>query len=324
MNIEEYLQSLPVSAYDEIVERLAEAVTGLDPDEEPSDEALATIEKRLEEESLREARSIARKVRNWWKNTDPYLPVPASVAGRHRVYRREKLSDGTVRCSVIELIPFDDGTELGSFRERPITVLFLEEQGWRCCCRSFVRERDCEHVRVLQCWQIAPSPPPADEQPHTGLCDCGAPVWVRGVCEVCHARLEDQWSSELWHSQREMVLCPTCGAKVKAWEVTRGECSCCRRRTSSETLIYRREGDVVKCLISYNLNGSYQEKPFGMVVRQGNSWRCSCSEYVSTGHCDHVDSVARWLDGGDDQDYGEGSAPLNVGTVPTPEGAARG
>jgi len=294
VNIEEYLrETLSVEAFDETVERLAEAVAeDLDPDaDEPSEEELAEIDRRLDEEALAEARRIARAVRRMRQRMDPFERPDAFLQGRHRVYRLEKLPDGSKRVVVRDMIPVDDGTPEGSFREIPVTILTKGPAGWRCHCRQYVTSGACEHISMLHGWR---KPSPMDGQAHTWLCmgkggNCGAPAWAGGYCLACLAELrEHQWSSELWHRTSEMVLCPSCGAKVKVLELRgKNQCMyCADDREPVPTTVYRREGRVIRIFQG--------DKPVGILVKEERGWRCGCAEYVQEGDCEHARDASRW------------------------------
>ncbi len=200
MNIGEYLrETMSAAAYDELIERLAGVVAEEPPDsEDPLTEVLPAIETRLQQATERTRRII----RSQWLKLDPYVRPTSREQGRHLAYRR---LDGQYVFDVVERVPIDDGTEFGSWRERPITRVFWHatERRWRCGCREFVRTRSCEHIAALAVFSAA-SParrPMMHDELQDSLCVCGSPEFVSGLCYACHLLTEQRWS-EQWPSER--------------------------------------------------------------------------------------------------------------------------
>lgn len=192
MNIGEYLrETLSVTAYDALIDRLALPGTAEADDEDHLAAALPAIEERLQRETER----VQRLVRANWVRLDPFLSRTTREQGRHLAYRRLA---GLDAFEVIERIPADDGSAIGCWRERPITrvVWQVAERRWRCGCREYVRERACTHAATLSAFdrETAHSPLPLEAQPPIGLCSCGGPEFVCGLCYLCHLHKEQQWS----------------------------------------------------------------------------------------------------------------------------------
>jgi len=284
VNIEEYLrETLSVQAFDELTERLVEAVSEAISDEGPSDEELDVIALELDGRAGVPVHVLERAVRLARRRDPFWTPVSTREYGRHRVYRRRPGPVPSVE--VVEMIPIDDGTEGGSWLQRPEAVLFREPGRWRCTCREYVRGGECRHTKALVPRRkpgVAP-----DEQAHTDLCTCGYPAWVGGLCEVCHALKESEWLSswEAWH--REEEFCPGCGQKALLRDLT-PVCPGCRTRPQP-SLGYRKSSDgVVEVLVG--------TRPLTMVVRESDGhWRCGCKEYVEKGDCGHAEDMAKWL-----------------------------
>ncbi len=212
MNIGEYLrETMSVTAYDALIDRLAAMVAEHPPDPEDGvTEALPVIEERLQ----REAERAHRFVRTQWRNLDPYIRPKTREQGRHLAYCR---LDGQDAFEVVERIPRDDGSEIGSWHERRITRVFWQatERRWRCGCQSFVRTHLCEHVATLTAFTGASRRRDAmhTAQLHEGLCSCGSPEFVGGLCYVCHLLLEQRWSEQWCSARRAQALSSAHGSR---------------------------------------------------------------------------------------------------------------